>query len=182
MQQHRSKYLHADCPPPTKTQGVKRSKLISEQAHVDYQFTNHECSNMVANKRQINRKKTFTNEITQLQKELADSPNVNIINLLKDKIDGKINTFTKKTEPKLNGLMMRFKANIVEYVDKIANIFASLEKKRFETKLISRLSIYNSMSTNQGETITEIQSFYKNLHNKRQLNNSNYNHFKESMN
>ena len=55
---------------------------------------------MVANKRQINRKKTLTNEITQLQKELADSPNVNIINLLKDKSDGKINTFTKNAETK----------------------------------------------------------------------------------
>ena len=41
----------------------------------------------------------------------------------------KINTFTKNAETKLNGLMMRSKANIVEYADKIANIFASLEKK-----------------------------------------------------
>ena len=65
-----------------------------------------------------------------MQKELADSPDVNIINLLKDKIDGKINTFTKNAETKLNELMMRSKANIVEYADKIANIFASLEKKR----------------------------------------------------
>ena len=70
MQQYRSKYLHADCPPPTTTQGVKRSKFISEQAHVDNQFTNHECSNMAANKRQINRKKREQMKLHNCKKSL----------------------------------------------------------------------------------------------------------------
>ena len=47
-------------------------------------------------RRHINRKKTSTNEITQLQKELADSPDANRLNVLKDEIDEKINTFEKK--------------------------------------------------------------------------------------
>ena len=46
-------------------------------------------------KRQINRKKTLTNEITQLQKELADSSDANRINLLNDKLDEK-STHLKK--------------------------------------------------------------------------------------
>ena len=48
--------------------------------------------------------------------------------------------------------------------------------------MISRLSINNSISTNQREIITEIQSFYKNLNIKRQQNNSKLNFFDESIN
>ena len=124
----------------------------------------------------------MTNEITQLQKELVDSSDANRINILKDKLDEKSNILENLTETKLNGLIMRSKANIVEYDEKNSKYFASLEKKRSETKLISRLSINNSISTNQREIITEIQSFYKNLYNKRQQNNSKFNFFDESIN
>ena len=54
-------------------------------------------------KRQITRKKTLTNEITQLQKELVDSFDAYRIDLLKDKLDEKSNTLEKNTETKLNG-------------------------------------------------------------------------------
>ena len=48
--------------------------------------------------------------------------------------------------------------------------------------MISRLSINNSISTNQRKIITEIQSIYKKLYNKRQQNNSKFNFFDESIN
>ena len=64
------------------------------------------------NKETIKQEKTLTNEITQLQKELADLSDANIINLLKDKLDEKSNTLETITETKLNGLIMRSKANI----------------------------------------------------------------------
>ena len=134
------------------------------------------------NKETIKQEKTLTNEITQLQKELADSSDASIINLLKDKLDGKSNTLETITETKLNGLIMQSKANIIKFGEKNSKYFASLEKKRSETKLISRLSINNSISTNQRDIITEIQSFYKNLYNKRQQNNSKFNFFDESIN
>ena len=86
------------------------------------------------------------------------------------------------TETKLNGLIMRSKANIVKHDEKNSKYFASLAKKRSETKLISRLAINNSISTNQKEIITEIQSFYKRLYNKREINGSKYNFFDESIN
>ena len=133
-------------------------------------------------KETIKYEKTLTNEITQLQKELVDSSDANRINILKDKLDEKSNILENLTETKLNGLIMRSNANIVEYDEKNSKYFASLEKKRSETKLISRLSINNSISTNQREIITEIQSFYKNLYNKRQQNNSKFNFFDESIN
>ena len=64
----------------------------------------------------------MTNEITQLQKELVDSSDANSINLLKDKLDEKSNILENITETKLNGLIMRSKANIFEYDEIIANV------------------------------------------------------------
>ena len=66
-------------------------------------------------------------KITQLQKELAGSSDANRKNLLKDKLDDKINTFEKNTETKLNGSIMQSKVNIVEYDEK-SKYFASLGK------------------------------------------------------
>ena len=45
---------------------------------------------------------------------------------------------------------------------KPSKYFASLEKKRSETKLISRLCVNNAIITNQKEILTVIQTFYKN--------------------
>ena len=70
----------------------------------------------------------MTNDITYLQKELVDSSDANRINLMKDKLDEKSNTLENITETKLNGLIMRSKANIVEYDEKNIKYFASLEK------------------------------------------------------
>ena len=126
--------------------------------------------------------KTLNNEISKLQKEISESSDANRIELLKVQLEEKSNTLAKITETKLNGLIMRSKANIVEHDEKNSKYFASLEKKRSETKLISRLAINNSISTNQKEIITEIQSFYKRLYNKREINGSKYNFFDESIN
>ena len=121
--------------------------------------------------------KTLNNEISQLQKEISESSDAKRIELLKEQLEEKSNTFEKITVTKLNGLIMRSKANIVEHDEKNSKYFACLEKKRSETKLISRLAINNSISTNQKEIITEIQSFYKRLYNKREINDSKYNFF-----
>ena len=126
-------------------------------------------------KRQISKKKTLNNEKSKLQKEISESSDANRIELLKEQLEEKSNTLEKITETKLNGLIVRSKANIVEHDEKNSKYFASLEKKRSETKLISRLAINNSISTNQKEIITEIQSFYKRLYNKREINGSKYN-------
>ena len=109
-------------------------------------------------KRQISKKKTLNNETSQFKNEISESSDANRIELLKEQLEEKSNTFEKITETKLNGLIMRSKSNIVEHDEKNSKYFASLEKKRSETKLISRLAINNSISTNQKEIITEIQS------------------------
>ena len=65
---------------------------------------------------------------------------------------------------------------------KNSKYFACLEKKRSETNLISRLCVNNAIITNQKEILTEIQTFCKNLFNKREMNNSKFNFFDQSIN
>ena len=69
-------------------------------------------------KRQISKKKTLNNETSQLQNEISESSDANRIELLKEQLEEKSNTFEKITETKLNGLIMRSKANIVEQDEK----------------------------------------------------------------
>ena len=63
------------------------------------------------------------------------------------------------------GLILRSKAEMVEHGEKNSKYFASLEKKRSETKLILRLKIDNKINTNQTEILSETELFYKNLYN-----------------
>ena len=135
------------------------------------------------NKKETNKQeKKLTNEINELQNKISESTEANVIEVLKNDLNEKKNTFEQLTETKLNGLILRSKANIVEHDEKNSKYFASLEKKRSETKLISRLCINNVISTNPKEILTEIQTFYKNLYNKREMSNSKYNFFDQSIN
>ena len=70
---------------------------------------------------------------------------------------------------------------MVEHGEKNSKYFASLEKKRSETKLISRLKINNKINTNQTEILSETELFYKNLYNKREVGHSSYNFFDDSI-
>ena len=134
------------------------------------------------NKETNKQEKKLTNEINELQNKISESTEANVIEVLKNDLNEKKNTFEQLTETKLNGLILRSKANIVEHDEKNSKYFASLEKKRSETKLISRLCINNVISTNQKEVLTEIQTFYKNLYNKREMSNSKYNFCDQSIN
>ena len=52
----------------------------------------------------------------------------------------------KITKRKIQGLILRSKADMVEHGEENSKYFASLEKKRSETKLILRLKINNKTS------------------------------------
>ena len=85
------------------------------------------------------------------------------MNLLK-KILEKNNALEKITEGRIQGLILRSKAEMVEHGEKNSKYFASLGKKRSETKLISRLKINNKINTNQTEILSETELFlYKSL-------------------
>ena len=54
-------------------------------------------------------------------------------------------------------------------------------KKRPEAKIILRLKINNTTNTNQKEILSEIERFYKNLFNKREVGHSANNFFDDTI-
>ena len=78
-------------------------------------------------------------------------------------------------------MILRSKADTVEHGEKNSKYFASLEKKRSEAKNISKLNIDNTTNTNQKEILSEIERFYKNLYNKREVGHSAHNFFDDSI-
>ena len=69
-------------------------------------------------KKQINKKKKLTNAINESQNKISESTEANVIEVLKNNLNEKKNTFEQLTETKLNGLILQSKANIVEHDEK----------------------------------------------------------------
>ena len=103
------------------------------------------------------------------------------IESIKKNLLEKNNALEKITEERIQGLILSSKAEMVEHGEKNSKYFASLEKKRSETKLISRLKINNKINTNQTEILSETELFYKNLDNKREVGHSSHNFFNDSI-
>ncbi|MCG7875526.1 MAG: reverse transcriptase domain-containing protein [Candidatus Thiodiazotropha endolucinida] len=121
-------------------------------------------------------------DIDTLTKEMAETTNIHKIETIKNNLENKNIELENIIETKLNGLILRSKANLVENDERNSKYFASLEKKRSESKTISMLLINNEMKTEQREILKESETFYKNLYKKRETENTVYNFFDESMN
>ena len=80
----------------------------------------------------------------------------------------------------MNGLILRSKANIVENSEKNSKYFASLEKKRSESKTISRLLFNDNNNTDQKKILQEAES-YKKLYDKKETLNLRINFFDDSI-
>ena len=119
--------------------------------------------------------KIIESEILKLQKDILETSDNDKIESIKKNLLEKNNALEKITEERIQGLILRSKAEMVEHGEKNSKYFASLEKKRSETKLISRLKINNKINTNQTEILSETELFYKNLYNKREVGHSSYN-------
>ena len=68
--------------------------------------------------------------------------------------------FDKITENKLNGFITRSKAQIIEQNERNSKYFASLEKKKAESKIISRLNVNGTLITNQKSILSEVVNGY----------------------
>ena len=62
--------------------------------------------------------KKLTNAINESQNKISESTEANVIEVLKNNLNEKKNTFEQLTETKLNGLILQSKANIVEHDEK----------------------------------------------------------------
>ena len=84
-------------------------------------------------------------------------------------------------ENKINGFILRSKANVIEHNERNSKYFSSLEKKKSESKLISRLTINNQTTTDQTEVLKATEDFYKNLYKTKESQTSAYNFFDDTM-
>ena len=66
-------------------------------------------------------------------------------------------------------------------VKKISKYFASLEKKKSESKIISRLNVNGNIITGKREILLEQKHYYENLYKKRESSNSSIDFFDESI-
>ena len=73
--------------------------------------------------------KKLTNEVNESQNKISESTEANVIEVLKNNLNEENNKFEQLTETKLNGLILRSKANIVEHDEKKQEIFCQLRKK-----------------------------------------------------
>ena len=143
----------------------------------------NETINLATHTRKQTRKqeKIIESEILKLQKDILETSDNDKIESIKKNLLEKNNALEKITEERIQGLILRSKAEMVEHGEKNSKYFASLEKKRSETKLISRLKINNKINTNQTEILSETELFYKNLYNKREVGHLSYNFFDDSI-
>ena len=89
--------------------------------------------------------------------------------------------FDKITENKLNGFITRSKAQIIEQNERNSKYFAILEKKKAESKFISRLNVNGTLITNQKSILSEEKQFYEKLYFKKEQINSTIDFFDMSL-
>ena len=121
--------------------------------------------------------KQLTKEIENLNKTINDTLNNSTLDLLKQEIDTKTAELNSLIDKKIDGYILRSKAQVVEEGEKNSKYFASLEKKKAENKIISRLEVKGNIITDQKDILTEEKSYYENLFSKRDRKNSFYNFF-----
>ena len=107
------------------------------------------------------REESLKADIQKLTNIITTSPSENIVNHIKTELQNKQRELEEVIDIKLNGQILRSKGNIIEHNEKNSKYFASLEKKKSETKLISRLQINDKISTDQKEILTETEKYYK---------------------
>ena len=117
-----------------------------------------------------------------MEKDLTKTTDIVETDQIKQNINTKKSELDKLTENKLNGHIIRSKAQIVEHGEKNSKYFASLEKKKSESKIISRLNINGDIITDKHEILSEQKKFYENLYKNRQTNHSSINFFDENIN
>ena len=121
--------------------------------------------------------KQLTTEIENLNKTMNNTVNNATINLLKQQIDSKKSELNSLIDKTIDGYILRSKAQIIEEGEKNSKFFASLEKKKAESKIISRLNIKGTIITDQKDILNEEKSYYENLFSKKDLKNTSYNFF-----
>ena len=96
---------------------------------------------------------------------------------LLDQLNNKKNELTNLINLKTNGIILRAKAEWIEGAEKNTSYFSNLEKKRAESKKITRLSCNNNEIHKSKEILQETKRFYSELYNNVPTSNEDFDFF-----
>ena len=105
-------------------------------------------------------------EIRRIQtKENIVTDDINVLETKKEQLK-------KIREKRMEGVLLRSRARWIAEGEKVSNYFCNLEKRHFVSKNMSRLiDRHENVLTNQKDIIHEVQSFYKSLYEKSDVEN-----------
>ena len=135
-----------------------------------------------------NKKKTqneteqkLINTIETIEKQIEKSTTDILTETLTLELDNNRKLLNDIIETKLNGIIIRSKAQFVEHNEKNTAYFSNLEKKKSEKKCIKTLKHNGKFITNIDDIMKLQCFFYTELYKKRELKQSNYNFFNNTM-
>jgi len=121
-------------------------------------------------------------DISKLQKEIANSSDQEQIEQHKHSLVEKEKSLNEIIDTRIKGILIRAKAEQIEFDGKNSKYFANLEKKKSEQKLISKLNVNGNMLTNQSDIRQAQYNFYKSLYDEKLTQESNINFFNDNIN
>ena len=123
------------------------------------------------------KEKQLNLDIKTLEEQIQNANNQNTIEILQNSIDNKKIELIDIIDKRINGIIVRSKALTVENNERNTKLFANLEKKRSESKIIKQLNVNGRVVTSLPDILNEQKIFYEHLYNKKQCTNSRYNFF-----
>ena len=135
------------------------------------------------------KKKENNNQEIKLKQDIENIEN-NINNTLcniklddlKQELDIKKTELNELIDHKMEGHILRAKAQIIEGGEKNSQYFANIEKKKAENKVIKRLNVKNNIITEQKDILKEEMKFYQKLYSKHNQTNSKIEFFDNNIN
>ena len=132
-------------------------------------------------KEQENEKKIIA-EIDLFQIKIQNPSNIENLDQLNTDIYNKRVQLNELIDNRINGNIIRSKAQLVDNNEKNTKFFSSLEKKRSESKVLRQLNVNGNIINNQSNILLEQHLFYKKLYKKREQSPSFYNFFNDNVN
>ena len=132
-------------------------------------------------KQDIDKENTLKKDIETLEDLLIKTNLVNNAEQLKNTLDSKKLELNNLIDKKINGILIRSKATIVEHDEKNSKYFANLEKKKAEQKIMTKLNVNGKLIENQTSIRNEQKRFYSALYDKKETSNSSIDFFNNNI-
>ena len=99
---------------------------------------------------------------------MTENNTENNVDTIKKQLTEKQNELNEYHDRRLDGILLRAKADFVEFNEKNTKYFASLEKKHSEKKTINRVNTNGKVIDKHEDVLKELHSFYAKLYKKQE--------------